>query len=305
MAYRTGPLVGPEMYRRFALPRYRRVVDYVRSRGVPHVCLDSDGNVSSLIPIWMDAGIDTGDVILQRYTPIQPEEDAGELAARLADLDPDGYRRFVCVEAAIFRAPIVLEPYQTWRGGQTLTIEPTPGEGAPLGTSREDRLSDNLWGEARVRDVLALLHRVGLDYIHVGQQATTLSGGEAQRVKLAKELSKRATGRTLYILDEPTTGLHFEDIQLLLRVLHNFVDAGNTVLVVEHNLEVVKTADWVIDLGPEGGEEGAVIGDDARIGVALEADLLRRKSQIAERLGQFLPDRFRGRVRYGIGGGRR
>jgi excinuclease ABC subunit A len=110
-----------------------------------------------------------------------------------------------------------------------------------------------------IREKLDALVEVGLSYIHLGQRATTLSGGEAQRVKLAKELAKRATGRTLYILDEPTTGLHFEDVRKLLEVLHRLVETGNTVVVIEHNLEVIKTADWIIDVGPEGGDKGGEI----------------------------------------------
>ncbi len=110
-----------------------------------------------------------------------------------------------------------------------------------------------------IRSKLKTLMEVGLGYVELGQAATTLSGGEAQRIKLARELSKRSTGKTLYILDEPTTGLHFADVQKLLGVLHQFVEGGNTVVVIEHNLDVIKTADHLIDLGPEGGDEGGEI----------------------------------------------
>jgi excinuclease ABC subunit A len=113
--------------------------------------------------------------------------------------------------------------------------------------------------QTRIHDRLRILQQVGLGYIALGQQATTLSGGEAQRIKLSKELARRATGRTLYILDEPTTGLHFEDVRKLLEVLHALVEQGNTVVVIEHNLEVIKTADWILDLGPEGGDGGGRI----------------------------------------------
>jgi len=111
----------------------------------------------------------------------------------------------------------------------------------------------------RINKRLQTLYDVGLGYIHLGQQATTLSGGEAQRVKLATELSKLDTGNTIYILDEPTTGLHFEDIKMLLKVLNRLVDLGNTVLIIEHNLDVIKVADYLIDLGPEGGDAGGMV----------------------------------------------
>ena len=135
-----------------------------------------------------------------------------------------------------------------------------------------------------IREKMDALVQVGLGYIKVGQQATTLSGGEAQRVKLAKELSKRSTGRTLYILDEPTTGLHFEDVRKLLEVLHELVEQGNTVVVIEHNLDVIKTADWIIDIGPEGGDGGGEI-----VAVGTPEDVARvERSHTGRYLAQML-----------------
>ncbi|MCL6507294.1 MAG: excinuclease ABC subunit A, partial [Bryobacteraceae bacterium] len=135
-----------------------------------------------------------------------------------------------------------------------------------------------------IRSKLETLRDVGLGYIHLGQPATTLSGGEAQRIKLARELSRRQTGRTFYVLDEPTTGLHFDDVKKLLDVLHRLVDYGNTVVVIEHNLDVVKTADWIIDLGPEGGDKGGYV-----VAAGPPEQILRsRKSYTAQALAKVL-----------------
>ncbi len=142
-----------------------------------------------------------------------------------------------------------------------------------------------------VRDKLETMHRVGLGYVKIGQQATTLSGGEAQRIKLSKELSRRATGRTVYILDEPTTGLHFEDIRKLLEVLQELVDSGNTVIVIEHNLDVIKTADWIIDIGPEGGDGGGKV-----IATGTPEDICAAKGSITGEYLKILMDRQRQRL---------
>jgi excinuclease ABC subunit A len=142
-----------------------------------------------------------------------------------------------------------------------------------------------------VRDKLETMHRVGLGYVKIGQQATTLSGGEAQRIKLSKELSRRATGRTVYILDEPTTGLHFEDIRKLLEVLQELVESGNTVIVIEHNLDVIKTADWIIDIGPEGGDGGGQV-----IAVGTPEDICEAKNSITGEYLKTLMSRQRERL---------
>jgi excinuclease ABC subunit A len=134
----------------------------------------------------------------------------------------------------------------------------------------------------QVRQKLQTLVDVGLGYVHLGQAATTLSGGEAQRMKLARELSKRQTGKTLYVLDEPTTGLHFDDVRKLLEVLHRLTDLGNTVIIIEHNLDVIRNADWIVDLGPEGGEDGGMIvaegtpAEVAQVAGSHTAEFLRR-----------------------------
>jgi excinuclease ABC subunit A len=145
-----------------------------------------------------------------------------------------------------------------------------------------DEATDFFAAVPSIREKFSTLQRVGLGYVKVGQPATTLSGGEAQRVKLSKELSRRATGRTLYMLDEPTTGLHFHDIAKLLEVLHELVDQGNTVVVIEHNLEVIKTADWIIDMGPEGGDGGGEV-----VGVGTPEDIIENKRSYT---GKFLKD---------------
>jgi excinuclease ABC subunit A len=136
-----------------------------------------------------------------------------------------------------------------------------------------------------LREKLKILADVGLGYLQLGQPATTLSGGEAQRIKLATELSKRATGKTLYILDEPTTGLHFEDVNRLLEVLNKLVDRKNTVLVIEHNLDVIKSCDWIVDLGPEGGDKGGEI-----IGTGTPKDIANIKKSYT---GKFLKKYFK------------
>jgi excinuclease ABC subunit A len=137
----------------------------------------------------------------------------------------------------------------------------------------------------KISSMLEVLEEVGLGYIRLGQPATTLSGGEAQRVKLAKELVKKATGKTLYILDEPTTGLHFEDIKKLLILLQKLVDMGNTVIVIEHNLDVIKSADWIIDLGPEGGDRGGYV-----IAEGTPEDILKNETSYT---GQYLKKVFK------------
>ena len=146
-----------------------------------------------------------------------------------------------------------------------------------------------LWNIPNIRSKLLTLKKVGLGYIKIGQQATTLSGGEAQRIKLAKELSRRSTGRTIYILDEPTTGLHQHDIKKLLEILHTFVATGNTVVVIEHNLDVIKTADHIIDMGPDGGVKGGNI-----IAEGKPEEIIKIKASYT---GQFLKEMLENKIK--------
>ena len=152
-----------------------------------------------------------------------------------------------------------------------------------------EHLTDPISTLNSIKQKLKTLMEVGLDYIKIGQSATTLSGGEAQRIKLSKELSKRSTGKTLYILDEPTTGLHFEDVNKLLKILHKLVDEGNTVIVIEHNLDVIKTADYIVDMGPEGGVKGGNI-----IAEGKPEDIIKIKgSYTGEFLKPMLEEKFK------------
>ena len=146
-----------------------------------------------------------------------------------------------------------------------------------------------LWNIPNIRSKLLTLKKVGLGYIKIGQQATTLSGGEALRIKLAKELSRRSTGRTIYILDEPTTGLHQHDIKKLLEILHTFVATGNTVVVIEHNLDVIKTADHIIDMGPDGGVKGGNI-----IAEGKPEEIIKIKASYT---GQFLKEMLENKIK--------
>jgi hypothetical protein len=176
----------------------------------------------------------------------------GPHGQQLQHLVADGPARDILTDESLLMDSR-LEPPILTRLFQRLNGDLSSDNGIPITI---EEAADFFKAVPSIRDKMITLQRVGLDYIRLGQQATTLSGGEAQRVKLAKELSRRATGRTLYILDEPTTGLHFDDVKKLLEVLHTLVEGGNTVLVIEHSLEVIKTADWVVDMGPEGGDGG-------------------------------------------------
>jgi excinuclease ABC subunit A len=193
--------------------------------------------------------------------------------------------------------PDVMVPCEACHGTryerETLTVKYRGFSIADVLAMSVDEASSHFEAIPKIRDALAALRDVGVGYVKLGQPATTLSGGEAQRVKLAKELARRGTGRTLYVLDEPTAGLHLRDIEVLLELLSRLVDQGNTVVVIEHNMEVVKCADWVIDVGPEGGEGGGRIvacgtpedvarSSESLTAPALAAALYRAESRVSD-----------------------
>jgi len=244
--------------------KHKRVDGLVHLDKVIDVSQDPIGRTSRSNPATY-TGIFTG--IRELFTQLPESRQRGYQPGRFS-FNVKGGRCEACQGDGILRIEMHFLPdvYVTCEECQGKRYNPQTLEVKYKGKSIADVLEmtvdealEVLGNIPTIRPGLSTLAEVGLGYVHLGQQATTLSGGEAQRIKLAKELSKRATGRTMYILDEPTTGLHFADVEKLLEVLKKLVDRGNTVVVIEHNLDVIKTADYIIDLGPEGGDKGGEI----------------------------------------------
>jgi excinuclease ABC subunit A len=266
-------LVNDTLYRALAHKLFdakEKPSKHKRIDGVPHldkiidVSQDPIGRTSRSNPATY-TGIFTG--IRELFTQLPESRQRGYQPGRFS-FNVKGGRCEACQGDGILRIEMHFLPdvYVTCEECQGKRYNPQTLEVKYKGKSISDVLEmtvdealEVLGNIPSIRPGLQTLAEVGLGYVHLGQQATTLSGGEAQRIKLAKELSKRATGRTMYILDEPTTGLHFADVEKLLDVLTKLVERGNTVVVIEHNLDVIKTADYLIDLGPEGGDKGGEI----------------------------------------------